>query len=174
MEEIYIDIRGYEGFYQVSNYGNVVSLKSEKILKQPKNTYGYSQVGLYKNGKCKIYLVSRLVAMAFPDICGKWFEGCCVEHKNTDKNDNRAINLRVCTQIENNNNPITKQKQRETRKIIAPKKKVVQKTIDGNYVKEYDSLTEAAEDNNLNRQNICACCRNKQKSAGGFVWEYKD
>lgn len=72
------DIEGYEGKYQVSNYGNVKSLNynntgKEKLLKLKINRYGYYEVKLSKNNKTKNYLVSTLVAKAF------------IENKNPDK-----------------------------------------------------------------------------------------
>ena len=70
MEEVWKDIKGYEGKYQVSNKGNVKSLnynntKQEKILKPKINRYGYYEVKLSKNNKTKNFLVSTLVAKTF-------------------------------------------------------------------------------------------------------------
>ena len=53
MEEIFKDIEGYEGLYQISNFGRVYSLISKKFMKPFKNQDGYLQVQLYKNGKPK-------------------------------------------------------------------------------------------------------------------------
>lgn len=106
--EIWRNIEEYPG-YQVSNLGNVKSFKKGriKLLKQHINMWGYSKVGLCRDCVYKEYGVSRLVARAFPDICGEWFDECDVDHINTIRTDNRAENLRVCSHKENCNNPIT-------------------------------------------------------------------
>lgn len=101
MEEIFKDIPSYEGLYQVSNLGNVKSLnynktKKEKILKSNKNSLGYKNVGLSKNGKVKSITVHQLVAMAFlnHNPCG--FK-LVIDHRNDNKLDNRLENLQVVT-----------------------------------------------------------------------------
>lgn len=109
MEEIWKDIPGFEGRYQASNLGNIRSLnyaRTGKIKNMTllKATNGY----LFFNYNTKHISVSRSVAKTFPEICGEWFEGCCVDHINTIRTDNRAENLRVCTMKENQNNPLTK------------------------------------------------------------------
>ena len=65
MEEIWKDIEGYEGIYQVSNLGNVKNIRKDKIRKPSINPNGYKMVNLYKNGNFKNLLVNRLVAKAF-------------------------------------------------------------------------------------------------------------
>ena len=70
MEEIWKDIEGYEGKYQVSNLGNIKSLNYRghggvKLLRQDIVYNGYKGVNLFKNGKRKHYRVHRLVAMTF-------------------------------------------------------------------------------------------------------------
>lgn len=110
--EIWKDIKGYEGKYQVSNMGNVKSLNyrrtgKEKILKLHKNNSGYFMVGLYKDDKYKSFLVHRLVAQAFISNLENKEQ---IDHINTIKTDNRVENLRWATQKENMNNPLTKEK----------------------------------------------------------------
>ena len=70
MEEIWIDIKGYEGKYQLSNKGQVISLNynntgKPKVLKLKINRYGYNEVKLSKNNKVKNYLIITLVAEHF-------------------------------------------------------------------------------------------------------------
>lgn len=103
--EIWKDINGYDGDYQVSNMGRVKTLKKqigriepEKIM-TPTTTYqGYSRVVLRKDGKSKIFAVHRLVADAFiPNINGKPI----VDHIDGDRTNNQVENLRWCTFKEN-------------------------------------------------------------------------
>lgn len=100
--EIWRPIKGFEGQYEVSNMGQVRSLYRSnqyghkvdniKIKKQALNR-NYYRVSI----KDKLYYVAVLVAKAFPEICGKWFEGAQVNHKNEITTDNRAENLEWCT-----------------------------------------------------------------------------
>ena len=103
--ELWKDIKGYEGLYQVSNLGRVKSLKNksnhinEIILKQGKDRKkGYMNVSLSVNSKTKTFKVHKLVATHFiPNIDNK----LQVNHKNGDKSDNRVINLEWVTCKEN-------------------------------------------------------------------------
>jgi hypothetical protein len=112
--EIWKDIPGYEGIYQVSNMGNVKSLSremlingkypittKEKILKPSRLSNGYLILGLSKNGFIKKITVHTLVAMVFlnhkPDGTNK----ICVDHINNIKTDNRLVNLQLISQREN-------------------------------------------------------------------------
>lgn len=104
MIEIWKDILGYEGLYQVSNLGNVRSLNyrrsgKTKLLKQGTDN-GYKRVELSKNGKKKKYWVHRLVAIAFISNPNNYKE---VNHKDEDKSNNNVNNLEWCTREYNNN-----------------------------------------------------------------------
>lgn len=88
--EIYKDIPGYEGYYQVSNLGNVKSIRSNKVIKPTPHTKGYLKAQLCVNGKRKMLYIHRLVAELFiPNELG--LEQ--VNHINRDKHDNRVENL---------------------------------------------------------------------------------
>ena len=114
--EIWKDIKGYEGIYQVSNFGRVKSLErvnsrgntvKERILKPHKTEKGYLHIVLCKDGKTKLYRVHRLVATYFIPNPENKPE---VDHINGQKDDNRVENLRWVTSKENINNPTTKKK----------------------------------------------------------------
>lgn len=101
--------------YEVSNRGNVC--KNKKSVNFELDESGYYRVTKYnKNVKVFSIAVHRLVAMTFPEICGEWFEGCEVDHKDTNKLNNNAFNLRVCTHKENMNNLLTRAKQNAVRR----------------------------------------------------------
>lgn len=114
--EVYKDIVDYEGQYQVSNLGNIYSVKRKKVMKPQVNCWGYLVIGLRnnKNKTRKIYQVHRLVAQAFiPNPENK----PQIDHINTQKSDNRVENLRWVTSKENMANPITKEKCKITSSI---------------------------------------------------------
>lgn len=109
---------GYEGLYEVSNMGQVKALerrvmnngglqrKHERILKAHYGQNHHGMVILCKDGKTKPHLVHRLVAMAFiPNPDNK----PCIDHIDTDFQNNHVDNLKWCTQKENCNNPLTRQ-----------------------------------------------------------------
>lgn len=104
--EIFKDIKGFEGLYQVSNYGNVKSLerviednngyyiKKEKILTPTINSSGYYHTILRKDGKSIGVYIHRLVAEAFIPNPNNYKQ---VNHKDEDKTNNKVDNLEWCT-----------------------------------------------------------------------------
>ena len=107
--EIWKDIEGYEGLYQVSNKGRIKSLNridsrgrkvNEKILSSKPNNKGYLRVHLYKNGKRKPFSVHRLVAIAFIPNPNNLLE---VNHKDENKENNTVDNLEWCNRKYNTN-----------------------------------------------------------------------
>lgn len=98
MNEIWKDIKGYEGLYQVSSWGNVKGKKG--ILKPYITEKGYLKVGLFKDGKNHKKRVNRLVAEAFiPNPLNL----PQVNHKDGNKKNNSVSNLEYCTNSENRN-----------------------------------------------------------------------
>lgn len=175
MQEIWRDISGYEGLYQVSNLGNVKSLKfgKERIMKYTINRGGYYHLELSSKGKCKQYNVHRLVALAFiPNPDNKE----CVDHINGVRLDNRVENLRWCTKEENANFPLAKQN-KSISMTNHPKKSQPVLQIDkntGEIINEYPSTCEAARQLGVSDSPISKCARGVHyNSAYGYIWKYK-
>lgn len=98
MEEVFKDVLGYEGKYQVSNTGKVFSILRKRVIHTEREHKGYLRVNLWRNGKRKHVPVHRLVALAFiPNPENK----PQVNHIDFNKENNRADNLEWCTNDEN-------------------------------------------------------------------------
>ena len=164
-KEYWKPVVGYEGHYQVSNFGRVKSIKfgKEIILKQNIRG-GYYIVNLSKNGIVKTYLVHRLVAEAFIDNTDNLPE---VNHKDENKLNNNVDNLEWCTH-EYNINYGTRNK-KVSKKLSKP---VLQYTLDGEFVREWKSTIECGR-NGYDQGHVAACCNGKLKTYKGFIWEYK-
>lgn len=177
MEEIWKDIPGYEGLYQVSNLGRVKSLErsvikgqgglykiEEKIMKGSKDGSGYLFVQLCKEGKRKFYKIHRLVASAFLDNPNNLSE---LNHKDEDKTNNRVDNLEWCNHKYNSN--YGSRNERVAKAISIP---VLQFSKTGEFIHKWDSATEASRVLGINQGNIWSCLKGKYKSAYGFIWHY--
>lgn len=176
MEEIWKDIKDYEGLYQVSNLGRVKSLERyvncrngvrmvyERLLKLH-TTFGYYLAILSKNCITKTFRVNRLVAEAFIPNPHNY---PTVDHINRDRANNCVDNLRWASyklQAKNRTEII-----RINRKDQS--KPVIQYTKDMVFVMEYASIKEAERQTGINNGHISKCCRGERKSAGGFKWSY--
>ncbi len=169
MEEIWKDIKDYEGLYQVSNIGRVRSLITNKVLK-PSNIR-YSRVILYKNKEHTNFSVHRLVAEAFIPNPENKPE---VDHINTITNDNRVENLKWVDRIENANNPLTIKHHSEYTRNGKLSKCLLQYTKDGELICEWPSLMEMHRQTGYDDGFVSRCCLGKNKSAYGFIWKYKE
>lgn len=180
MEEIWKDIKGYEGLYQISNLGRVKSLArkkqgfkshyftKERILKNSKIGL-YEGVRLYDGKTSKPVTIHRLLAIHFiPKVKGK----NCVNHIDGNKLNNKLENLEWCTRAENNihawNNNLIKNANNKDKH-----KKVCRVDVFGN-TKIYKSVSEASKENKISKGSISSVClgiRNLKK-AGGYHWYY--
>ena len=173
--EIWKDIEGYEGLYQVSNMGNVKSLNykrtgKEGILKPGKVSSGYLQVQLHQDGKRKKYYVHQLVATAF---CENQMGYTEVNHLDEDKTNNRADNLEFCSSSYNCNYG-TRIKRIAEKLRNDPKRSKPLFGIDKitGLIVEFASAHEASRQLGISNGNICDCLKGRKKSVGGFYWYY--
>lgn len=199
MKEIWKDVIGYEGLYQVSNLGRVKSLdrfcidgrkRCGQIMKQVITNGGYFAVGLRKGKGQKRYLVHRLVAEAFiPNTDNK----PCVDHINTIRTDNRVCNLRWCTYKENCNNIKTlkhlsdsvkgekngmygrhlTEEQKEHLRLLK-QKKVLMYDKEMNFIREYNSSDDVAKELNVTSGAIRKCCCGVLFTVKNYHFKYKE
>ena len=198
MEEIWKDIEGYEGLYQVSNYGNIKSLSKvvknaygvhrteDKIFKPQTKKNGYLQIQLSKNGKQKHYKVHRLVALTYIANPNNY---PCVNHKDENKLNNHVSNLEWCTYEYNTNYGTRNKRASEKLKGKMKNKKLTKQQLEKRYRKVkcittgeiFNSIKEASSKTGANSSNITQCCKGKCKTTGidpitkeKLKWEYVD
>lgn len=175
MIEDWKDVVGYEGLYEVSNRGNVRSLKryvkgskcerkmvSERILK-PLNNRGYASVALCKEGKVKRMSVHRIVATAFVENVRN---EDIVNHIDGNRMNNDASNLEWCSQKQNVKH--AKEVLGVDYRLIAKRNKPIKRN-DGVV---FCSMNEAAQKSGTTRGNIYLQMRGKRKAAGGYTFKF--
>lgn len=175
--EMWRDIRGYEGLYQVSNLGRVRSLDryvdckngskqfwKGKIIAQAKDRDGYMIVALGRyNPNQKVH---RLVAETFIENLENKPE---VGHMDCDESNNRVENLYWCTRGENMRHPITRERIKQTKQL----KPIIQMTLEGEIIGEYESLHDLQRKTNYSRWAVGECCKGNALTYKGFKWKYK-
>lgn len=182
MEEIWKDITGYEGLYQISNMGRVKRLPSVIHLKtggvknyrggvltpnRGRSAWKYESVSLSKNGEVHAFSIHRLVAMMFvPNPDGK------PEVNHIDENiyNNRFDNLEWVSHRENIMSGTVQERIDKGRNKC--KKKVYQYDKKGNLIKTYDGCVDVEKDG-FSSKCVATCCVGKQKTHKGFVWSHE-
>lgn len=169
-QEMWIDIVGYEGKYQVSSFGNVRSLDyrqtgKTKILKPFDSGRGYSKIKLCVDGKQNTLSIHRLVAKAFiPNPIGKRE----VNHINGNTKDNNVENLEWVTSKEN------MQLAYRNGQVKLPRVfPVVQLLKNGQVVRRWECASIAALTIGIDASSLTKCCKGKLKHCGGFMWKYE-
>lgn len=195
--EFWKDVKGYESLYQISNLGNVKSLKRnttyERILKQRKNKDGYFYVKLCKEGNITTKKIHRLVAENFiPNPENKY----SVNHINGIKNDNRLENLEWATASEQANHAVelglwkwTTESKNKLRNTLLERGlnqknnnhskghkfgtvRVVQKDDNDNIIKVWDSMSDVSRELGIPVPHIVRVCKGVRKHTRNYRWSY--
>jgi NUMOD4 motif/HNH endonuclease/DNA endonuclease I-HmuI-like, NUMOD-like domain len=151
--------------YEISDQGNIRNDR-DNFLKQG-ITNGYYLIGLFdrlKNKQCS-FAVHRLVLEAFKGIDKNNPIG---NHIDGDKLNNALDNLEWSTQKKNIHHAY------ENNLVKINKKEVLKYNADDNFICEYESVDKAAEDIKLTRHAVIRALKGKNKTAGGFIWKYKN
>ena len=176
-------VAGYEGLYEVSNFGRVRSLErdcitgrggvhhlKEKYLILNKKKTGYFEVCLFKNGLRKYHLVHRIVAQAFLPNQNNYAE---INHKDENKQNNTVWNLEWCDSTYNKKYGSRTAKANKKHKTTEIKHlPVKQYSLNNTFIGEYSGVCEAEKFTGVKYQLISRCCKGVGKQAGGFVWRY--
>ena len=178
--EIWKEIKNYEGLYEISNTGKVRSLTRVKQFGRGYRTFegkeiklqqdkdGYFKVNLSKDGVKKRFFVHRLVAMNFIENIDSL---PVVNHKDGDKQNNNVSNLEWATHSENDLHAFETGLRKPT--DGGTSKKVEQYDLEGNFINQYNSISEASRATGISIQMISYCCNGKCKTTKGFVWKFK-
>ena len=155
--EIWADIPGYNGMYQISTMGRV---RGRKILKFDKTKDGYLLAQLRKDGKTHKHRVNRLVALAFIPNPNQLPQ---VNHKNENKKDNRAENLEWVTAKQNINSGSCIQRRA---------KKQGKRVICNNTGELFFSIGDASRKTGISASAISNCCKGIRKPVFGLSFSF--
>lgn len=170
MKEEWKPIKGYEGIYDISNYGQLYS--HPRTTTKGGYTFGtnntYLEFILSKNGKKE---KKRLHILVYETFIGDIPKGYDVHHKDHNKHNNYVGNLEL---IEKRKHCIRHNKDRADAAKKSLSKTVLQYTINMELVAEYPSTIEAARKTGFQQRNISKACNGKIKIYKGFIWKYKN
>ena len=175
MQEVWKDVVGYEGLYQISSFGRIKTFERKKfkktddcfvmkktgksiIMKTSRNQGGYETICLHKCGEIKQFKIHRLVATAFIENPNNL---PCVNHKDENKLNNCVDNLEWCKEAYNIHYGT------RTEKASKPVYCV-------ELNKTYKSMKEAGEEVGTKLCNISKVCRGQNKTCAGYHWRYAD
>ena len=173
--------------YMINREGQVKSNLTNKILKPSRLKTSYMCVGLRKDGKSYTVRLHRLLAKAFiPNIENKPH----IDHINGVREDNRLENLRWCTNKENQNFELARinnsnalKGKKQSKESVEKRAKTLQKsigkkvnqfTLDGSFIRSFNSFNEAARITGVWEASIRNCCIGKYQHAGGYIWKFPE
>lgn len=175
--EVWKDVVGYEGLYQVSNKGRVKSLRNNIILSCGISN-GYASLRLSRNNKPKTFLIHHLVFEAFVGnrpkgrLNGDWNTKFVINHKDENRLNNKIENLEIITQSEN-----IKYGTAEKRRLEKLSQPLFQYSLDGELIKYWESARECNR-NGFHAGHVLESCqgiygRTKDRQVyKGYIWSY--
>lgn len=180
-DEEWKPIKGYEGLYEVSNMGRVMSLERisihrnkagrlsnipvhKRIIYHNKTKRGYLIISLNKDGKQHYYSLHRIVALHF---CDGYQPGLIVNHKDENPENCKASNLEWCSYSYN-----TKYGTGIERSSKKKWKAIAQYDKNGNLIATYKSGKEASEKTGFPHPSISDWCRGAHPCRAGFIWKF--
>lgn len=172
-EEIWKEIENFND-YMISNKGNAISLKYNKVrfISKRIDKKGYINYKLCKNGKCYSFKAHRLVAQAFiPNPNNK----PQINHIDGNKQNNYVENLEWCNNSENQLHAL--KIGLRTLKLYSENpnaKPIIQYSKNNEFIKKWSCIREASETLKIHHSAIVNTCRGKYKTAGGYIWKYAD
>lgn len=166
MKEIWKDIEGYEGIYQVSNLGRVKRVTTGRILKGGKNKGGYLGVSLSKNSVISQQRIHRLVAETFIPNQENKPE---VNHIDENKTNNKVSNLEWMTAKENSNHGTRNKRVSKIKSI-----QIIATNLKTGESQEFNSSNECAAQLCLEGSNIAAVLKGRRNHTGGYTFKYKE
>lgn len=186
MKEEFRWVKGFEGYYMISNLGRVYSFPhyddmmrkhgGHFLSTQINHSNGYEMAHLMLNGKRTAKYVHIIVAESFiPNPLHKKE----VDHIDTNKTNNRLDNLRWCTRSENCRNEITYARMVESKRINPrygdknpSSRRVAQYDSNGNFIAEFESCGDAFRKTGISRDSIQQCASGKRKFGSSYIWKY--
>lgn len=184
-DEVWRDVVGYEGTYQVSNMGRVRSIdriapcrkkgyttitKKGRILNLSTNRLGYKEAHLYnyQEQKERIISVHRLVAFAFiPNPDQEHLRE--INHIDENKSNNRVDNLEWCDRAYNVRYGSSRIRAIKNNPNV---RKVAQYSMCGKLIAKYETVAHAGCATGLDISSISKACRGMLKTCGGYIWKY--
>jgi hypothetical protein len=190
MTEIWKDVRGYEGLYQVSDTEKIRSLdsiiickngvkkpKKGQLIKMRKDKDGYLILDLHKNGKAETVKAHRIVCFEFNQNPENKPE---VNHKDGVRTNIKPDNLEWSTRSENNLHAFRVLKRKPVKANLGKtsyknkkSKTIIQLTLADKYICEYGSAMEAMRQTGIAQGCISRVANGDQEQSGGFKWMYK-
>ena len=159
INEIWKPVHGFEDKYEISNKGIIHSFKRQGTKGGYTcgtiDDYGYLSIMLSRTPLIR----KKIHLLVYETFVGPVPEGYEVHHKNHNPSDNRLENLELLT------------KEEHYKKHYKP---IIQYTLDGEFVAEYKSMCEASKQTGIKQQHISNVCNGKRKTAGCFVWKWKE
>ena len=150
--------------YEVNWFGEIRHKKRKHILKPRSNNGGYQYVNFKINGKNTNFAVHRIVANAFIPNPNGYTE---VNHKDYDKTNNCVENLEWVSSSQNSKHSYLKQENHTARG-----KKVKQYSKDGDFIKTFETVSEAAREMGCSISAISNCCLGRTKTSQGYLWSF--